>query len=52
VEGTRYGGLLRDLAEAGYVTPPKASPGKPPPSRPVAPLKRLLEELAADRVER
>ena len=49
---TRYGGLLRDLADDGYVTPPQAGPGAPPPSAPVAPLEAVLAELADDRGER
>ena len=52
MDGTRYGGLLRDLAEEGYVTPPQAGPGAPPPSAPVAPLETVLAELADDRGER
>lgn len=48
----RYGGLLRDLAAGGYVTPPKAPAGPPPPSAPVADLATLLEELTGDRDER
>ena len=49
--GIRYGGLLRDLADQGYVMPPQAGPGGPPPSAPVAPLETLLAELADDRDE-
>jgi hypothetical protein len=45
-------GPLRDLADAGYVTPATAGPGLPPPSRPVARLKTLLAELARDRGEK
>ncbi|MDE3172273.1 MAG: ribbon-helix-helix protein, CopG family [Gemmatimonadota bacterium] len=49
VTGTANGGALRDLAAAGYVTPPAVGPGAPPPSVPVAPLETLLAELADDR---
>lgn len=52
VSGTRYGGLLRDLADEGYVMPPQAGPGEPPPSAPLASLETLLAELADDREER
>lgn len=52
VSGPGYGGVLRDLADAGYVTPPQAGPGEPPPATPVAPLETLLAELADDRGER
>ena len=52
VGAARYEGLLRDLSEAGYVTPPRAGPGAPPPSAPVAPLHVLLDELSGDRGER
>jgi hypothetical protein len=45
----RYAGLLRDLADEGYLTPAQAPPGAPPPAAPVAPLVTLLDELAADR---
>jgi len=31
------------------LTPAAAGPGAPPPSRPVAPLEELLEELSRDR---
>lgn len=36
--------MLREL-----LTPAAAGPGAPPPSRPVAPLEELLEELSRDR---
>ncbi|HUX32854.1 MAG TPA: CopG family transcriptional regulator [Gemmatimonadaceae bacterium] len=45
------GGALRDLADAGYVTPAATGPAAPPPSRPVARFKTLLAELARDRGE-
>ena len=51
VDTNRYAGVLRDLAEDGYVTPPAAGPGPPPPSAPVALLRELLGELADDRGE-
>jgi hypothetical protein len=46
------GGLLRELAAEGTVTPARVSSGEPPPSKPVAPLADLLTELDADRAER
>ena len=49
VAGTANAGGLRELAAAGYVTPPAHGPGAPPPSAPVAPLDALLAELADDR---
>lgn len=52
VDVGRYSGALRDLADEGYVTPPAAAPGPPPPSKPVAPLDEILRESAADRGER
>lgn len=51
----RYGGSLRELADDGLVTPPLAGGGdpcEPPPSRPVAALEELLDELARDRRDR
>lgn len=51
----RYGGSLRELAGDGLVTPPLAGGGdpvRPPPSRPVAALEELLDELARDRRDR
>ena len=47
-----FAGLLRDLADDGYVTAPMRGPGDPPPSAPVAPLAALLVELDEDRSER
>jgi len=52
IRGSGYAGVLRDLAEEGYVTPPASGPGAPPPSAPVARLDELLAELAEDRAER
>ena len=49
VRATGYEGLLRDLADDGYVTPSTAGVGTPPPSAPVARLDELLGELAEDR---
>jgi hypothetical protein len=49
VDAIRYSGVLRALADDGYVTPPSAGPGSPPPSAPVAPIRELLIELAEDR---
>ena len=52
MRGSSYAGVLRDLADEGYVTPPASGPGTPPPSAPVARLDELLAELAGDRAER
>lgn len=52
IHDTRHVGVLRDLADDGYVTPPAAGPGEPPPSAPVARLEELLTELAGDREDR
>jgi hypothetical protein len=52
MRATSYTAVLRDLADEGYVTPPTAGPGPPPPSSPVARLDELLAELAIDRVDR
>lgn len=43
---------LRGLADEGVVTPPSVGPGAPPPSKPLAPLAELLEELDRDRGDR
>lgn len=50
--GSGAGGPLRPLVAGGTVTPARAGPGGPPPSRPVARLSELMEELAGDRSER
>ncbi|MEJ2204225.1 MAG: hypothetical protein P8170_08950 [Gemmatimonadota bacterium] len=52
VRGSGYTGVLHDLADEGYVTPPASGPGAPPPSAPVARLGEILAELAEDRAER
>ncbi len=49
LEVAGYRGSLRDLAQGGFLTPPRAGPGEPPPSLPVAPLREVMRELAADR---
>lgn len=49
--GAAYAGPLRDLVEDGYLTPAATSPGAPPPSAPVASLRKILAELEADRGE-
>ena len=49
---TGHAGVLQDLADEGYVTPPTVGPGAPPPSAPVAPLGEVLDELAEDRRDR
>jgi Ribbon-helix-helix protein, copG family len=50
--GTGYTGPLRNLADAGYLTPATTGPGGPPPSAPVARLRTILNELEADRGEK
>jgi hypothetical protein len=52
MRGSGYAGVLRDLADDGYVTPPASGPGGPPPSAPVARLDEILAELGEDRAER
>ena len=49
--GAAYAGPLRDLVQDGYLTPAATGPGAPPPSAPVAHLRKILAELAADRGE-
>jgi len=49
--GGAYAGPLRDLVEDGYLTPAATGPGAPPPSAPVARLRKILAELEADRGE-
>lgn len=49
--GAAYAGPLRDLIDAGYLTPAATGPGAPPPSAPVASLRKILTELEADRGE-
>jgi len=44
--------VLADAVRAGWLTPPLLVDAGPPPRRPVAPLRRILEELAADRQDR
>ncbi|MFQ5705647.1 MAG: type II toxin-antitoxin system Phd/YefM family antitoxin [Gemmatimonadales bacterium] len=44
--------LLADAVRNGWLTPPVVAGGAPPPRRPVAPLRELLEELEADRSDR
>ena len=44
--------LLAEAVRAGWLTPPALPSGEPPPSRPVAPLSDLLDELDDDRNER
>lgn len=43
--------VIADIVRSGWMTP-AASPGGPPPRRPVAPLAALLTELAHDRGDR
>ena len=49
--GATYAGPLRDLVEDGYLTLAATGPGAPPPSAPVASLRKILAELEADRGE-
>jgi hypothetical protein len=49
--GEMYTGPLRDLVDGGYLTPALTGPGAPPPSAPVASLRKILAELEADRGE-
>ena len=51
VSQASYSGALRDLADDGYVTPPRARAGAPPPRGPIAPLGELLAELASERAD-
>lgn len=44
--------LLAEAVRKGWLTPPVLAPGGPPPRAPVAPLRELLQELAADREDR
>jgi antitoxin (DNA-binding transcriptional repressor) of toxin-antitoxin stability system len=44
--------VLADAVRAGWLTPPLLVGAGMPPRRPVAPLGRILEELAADRADR
>lgn len=43
--------LLAEAVREGWVTPPLHALTQPPPRRPVAPLRALLEELEADRAD-
>jgi prevent-host-death family protein len=44
--------LLADAVRKGWLTPAIGSAGGPPPRRPTAPLRDLLDELAEDRADR
>ena len=45
--------VLADVVRAGWLTPPLlVDSSSPPPLKPVAPVRQLLDELAADRYER
>ncbi|HXF57475.1 MAG TPA: prevent-host-death protein [Actinomycetota bacterium] len=44
--------LLAEAVREGWVTPPLHPLPQPPPRKPVAPLRALLEELEADRADR
>ena len=48
----RGAGPLGGRVEEGMITPPLRRAGTPPRGVPVAPLARILEELARDREER
>lgn len=43
---------LADACRHGWLTPPQAISGDPPPRHPVAPWHQLLDELQADRDDR
>ena len=42
---------LTEAVRQGWITPPVLVSASPPPSQPVAPLSRILRDLAADRAE-
>ncbi len=44
--------LLAEAVREGWITPPLHPLAQPPPRKPVAPLRALLEELEADRADR
>lgn len=44
--------LLAEAIRKGSLTPALSPPGPPPKTRPVAPLRELLNELASDRADR
>ncbi len=44
--------VLAEAVKKGWLTPPTAVPEGPPPRAPVAPLRKLLDELARDRGDR
>jgi hypothetical protein len=44
--------VLAEAVRAGWLTPPLVADAGPPPRRPVAPLRQILDELQADRDER
>lgn len=44
--------LLAELVRKGWMTPARTVRTDPPPSRPVAPLADILEELEKDRADR
>ena len=44
--------LLAEAVRKGWITPPLLPGTGQPPRRPVAPLKKILKELAADREDR
>ena len=44
--------LLAEAVREGWVSPPVRAVREPPPSKPVAPLSELLDELGGDRADR
>ena len=44
--------LLADAVREGWVSPPVMAVREPPPSKPVAPLSEILDELEGDRTDR
>ena len=44
--------LLADAVRRGWITPPSIVAGTPPPRAPVAPLRRVLQDLDEQRADR
>lgn len=44
--------MLADLVREGWLSPPLAPTGKPPPRKPVAPFTDIMRELDQDREDR
>ena len=52
LRGRAYTGELRPLVDRGVVTPPSSLAPGPPPSKPVASLDVIMDELDQDRRDR